>query len=364
MRLLFISHSFPPENSPLESIGGMQRVAVELAAVLAEREDLQYQQCVLRSSWKWHHIQCVPWLGATAIRLHSMAMRRKMDIVLFSSMVTAALAPLLRRTCIRANIPLAAIAHGRDVTLPGIYQTLQVRRTLCALDCIFPVSRATGAECEQRGMPPHRVQVIPNGVRISRYPSGVGGVRGLQLLSVGRLVKRKGFAWFIDQVMPELPSHVHYRIVGTGPELPAIQKAITVRGLQGRVHLLGRCSDQSLVKLYGESDLFIMPNLCVPGDMEGFGVVMLESSASGTPAIAADLEGIRDVITQEVNGKLVPSGNVAAFKDAILSYPVTAEARACARRHTVKNFSWVNIGDQYVRYLRKLRSFPQSRHMH
>ena len=338
----------------------MQRVAVELAEVLAERDDLQYQQQVLRSSWKWHHLQCTPWLGATAVRLYSMAVQKKVDIVLFSSMVTGALATLLRKTCTRVNIPLVAIAHGRDVTLPGIYQTFQVRRTLCALDGVFPVSRATRAECEKRGMPSHRIHVIPNGVKISRYISGTGGGQGLQLLSVGRLVKRKGFAWFVDRVMPELPSHVQYRIVGTGPELSIIQEIVTAHGLEGRVHLLGRCSDQSLVHLYRESDLFIMPNLPVPGDMEGFGVVMLESGASGTPAIAADLEGIRDVITDEVNGRLVPSGDVTAFKDAILGYPVTAEARTRARQHTAAKFSWVSVADQYVHHLRKL--LHHSRH--
>ena len=357
VRLLFVSHSFPPENSPLESIGGMQRVAVELADVLAKRDDLQYRQLVLRSAWRWHHIQCVPWLAATATRLHRIASQKQTDVVLFSSMVTGALATLIRRRCSAANIQLAAIAHGRDVTLPGIYQTLQVRRTLKALDCVLPVSRATGLECEERGMPPSRIQVIPNGVTISRYTVGPGsGGRVQKLLSVGRLVKRKGFAWFVDQVMPVLPSHVEYWIAGTGPESETIRHAASARGLEGRVHLLGRCSDEHLVKLYGESDLLIMPNLPVEGDMEGFGVVMLEAGSSGTPAIAADLEGIRDVITNDVNGRLVPSGDASAFKDAILNYPTSAAARAKARKHTAANFSWPSVAELYVRYLRELHT--------
>ena len=48
-------------------------------------------------------------------------------------------------------------------------------------------------------------------------------------------------------------------------------------GLGGRVSLLGRCSDEDLVKLYCDSDLLVMPNIPVRGDMEGFGVVMLEA---------------------------------------------------------------------------------------
>jgi len=357
VRLLFVSHSFPPENSPLENIGGMQRVAVELADALNKRHDLHYQQLVLRSAWKWHHIQCAPWLMATAMRLHRMASRKEMDIVLFSSMVTGTLATLIRTRCTRENIQLAALAHGRDVTLPGIYQTLQVRRTLNALDSVLPVSRATAAECEKRGMPSSRIQVTPNGVALSRYKIGSGNNKdGLRLLSVGRLVKRKGFAWFIDQVMPGLPTNVHYRIAGIGPELEVIQETVRLHGLQERVHLLGRASDEDLVKFYSESDLLIMPNLPVEGDMEGFGVVMLEAGASGTPAIAADLEGIRDVITNGVNGQLVPSGDAEKFREVILSFPNTPKMRTQTRMHIATKFSWPSVAELYACHLHELHA--------
>ena len=355
MRLLFVSHSFPPEDSPLDSIGGMQRVAVELAEVLAQRNDIQFEKIVLRSAWKWHHLQCAPWLLGTAVRLRRMALRREMDTILFSSMVTGSLATLLHQTCQAANIKLTAIAHGRDVTLPGLYQLLLVRRTLRSLDQVMPVSRATGIECAKRGMPESRIQVVPNGVSLSKYTLGAGSRENhLHLLSVGRLVKRKGIAWFVDRVMPQLPSTIHYRIVGMGPEEKAIQEAITSHGLEGRVHLYGRASEEELVKLYGESDLLIMPNLPVEGDMEGFGVVMLEAGASGTPTIAANLEGIQDVITDGANGLLVQSGNAKEFRQAILHYPTTPMARRQTHHHTAAQFGWTNIGDILLKQLRSL----------
>ncbi len=335
----------------------MQRVAVELADALSARDDVQYQQLVLRSAWKWHHAQCVPWLASTAARLYRISKRREVDVVLFSSMVTGALATLIRRPCDAANIKLAAIAHGRDITLPGIYQALQVRRTLRALNLVLPVSRATGAECAVREMPSSRICVIPNGVALSRYRKGTGsGDASLRLASVGRLVKRKGFAWFIDQVMPELPIHVQYKIAGSGPEAEAMQQAISRHGLEGRVHLLGRCSDEDLIKLYRESDLLVMPNIPVRGDMEGFGVVMLEAGACGTPAIASNLEGIQDVITDGVNGHLVTSGDPTGFAEAILNYAATPKARTRTRKHTAANFGWSNVAELYVRKLRELHT--------
>jgi len=356
VRLLFVSHSFPPEHSPLENIGGMQRVAVELANQLANRDDLDYQQLILQSSWNRHHIQCIPWLLATTLRLYRRASKHQMDVVLFSSMVTGAIAPLIRNICKATNIKLCAIAHGRDVTLPGIYQVAQVRRTLRALDRVYPVSHATANECAVRGMDQSRIQVIPNGVNLDRYSFGSGGQgKSLQLLSVGRLVTRKGFRWFVNNVMPLLPSNIHYKIAGFGPEHDAINSDILARGLQERIQLLGRCSDQSLVKLYHDSDLLIMPNLHVEGDMEGFGVVMLEAGASGTPAIASDIEGIRDVITDGKNGTLIPSGNAEAFKTAILDHASFPD-RTLVRKHTESNFSWPIVAQRYIDHLKRLHT--------
>ena len=99
-----------------------------------------------------------------------------------------------------------------------------------------------------------------------------------------------------------------------------------------------------------------MPNIPVRGDMEGFGVVMLEAGACGTPAIAANLEGIQDVITDGVNGHLVKSGDSTGFADAILNSQTTPTARARTREHTTANFGWPNVADLYVRKLRELHT--------
>jgi phosphatidylinositol alpha-1,6-mannosyltransferase len=111
-----------------------------------------------------------------------------------------------------------------------------------------------------------------------------------------------------------------------------------------RVQVLGRLSDESLRSLYRGADVFMMPNIPVAGDIEGFGVVMLEAGASGLPVIAADLEGIRDVITPGENGEMVESGDVGGFADAILRFHaepgLLTAASARAAEHTASRFSW------------------------
>jgi phosphatidylinositol alpha-1,6-mannosyltransferase len=103
-----------------------------------------------------------------------------------------------------------------------------------------------------------------------------------------------------------------------------------------------------------------MPNVPVPGDMEGFGIVMLEAGLCGTPAIAARLEGIQDVITEGVNGHLVEPEQPEAFASSIRSY-VDAPERlrrlsTRARQHTVETFGWEAVAQTYLQRLQHLHA--------
>jgi phosphatidyl-myo-inositol dimannoside synthase len=177
------------------------------------------------------------------------------------------------------------------------------------------------------------------------------------LLSVGRHVRRKGFAWFAAEVMPHLPAGVHWILVGDGPETEAVRAAAAMHGLAGRLHLPGRVADETLARLYRGADLFVMPNRPVPGDMEGFGVVMLEAGLAGLPTVGAALEGILDVIAEGRNGHLVPSGDADAFARAIHRYvsdPAALHAlSASTAAFTRDTFAWPAVARQYVDVLRQ-----------
>ena len=369
MRLLFVSHSFPPRNRPLASVGGMQRVAVELSEALPSH--VAVTRLVHRSAWRWHHVRCALWFGPTLIRIWRIARRGEMDAVLFSSMVTGALGLLLRPALVRRGIPMAAIAHGKDVTQRGPYQWFLVRSILRRLDAVLPVSTATGAACMARGMPEARVHVVPNGVHPERFSAiaaqrTAANAESFLVVSVGRLVRRKGFAWFVREVMPKLPPQVRYHICGAGPERDRIEQAIRDRKLHGRVRLLGKLAEGNLLDLYAAADLLVVPNIPVPGDMEGFGIVMLEAGASGVPALAARLEGIQDVITDGTNGHLISSRDADGFVRAIMRYVTDSDAlqtlsdRTLA--HTLAHFRWDAIAARYVRVLTNVaapRQAPQ-----
>ena len=355
----------------------MQRVAMELHEQLASRGDVVLDDIILRGSLRMSYLLGLPFLFKVYRDVKRKALHGEIDVVLFSSMATASMALFLRKTLEPLGIPMVAVAHGLDVTKPGIHQRF-IGRVFDALAAVLPVSRATGAACHERGMPLDKIHVLPNGVDVSRFSplTDFDSMRremkahlddpahpllpedALLLCSVGRQVERKGFAWFVDQVMPLLPEDVHYWMAGDGPEAEHIAAAIDQHDLHNRVRMLGRIAEEDLTRLYRGADLFIMPNIPVEGDMEGFGVVMLEAGLSGLPTIASRLEGIRDVITEGENGHMVESGDAWAFSEAIMAYyhnrPAMREAALHAARHTARLFCWAAVAERYVKTLRAL----------
>jgi len=290
----------------------MQRVATELHAVLRAREDIDVRTLVFRSSWKCIELKSAPFLTSLVARLACEAKAFGADAILFTGMLTALPLLVAGPGLKNKGIRLGAIAHGLDVVAANPVYQAAVRRLRDRIDVVMPVSRATGDELIARGWPRGKVAVVPNGVDLDRFEGRASArteVCGVQiagapplpedaflLVAVGRQVRRKGFAWFIDDVMPKLPENVFLWLAGDGPEHDNIAAAIERNGLERRVRCLGRISEAELAELYRRGQMFVMPNIVVPGDMEGFGVVMLEAGACGLPTLAADLEGIRDVI--------------------------------------------------------------------
>ena len=370
MRLLFVSHSLPPEGREMDNLGGMQRVAVDLHDSLSAHSGAEVRALVLRSSWNERGYRTPLFLARALREIRRLARAKEIDAILFSSMLTATLAVPLRRLLLRNGIRAAAIVNGLDATTPTWPYPLLVRRTFHALDLVMPISRATGEACIARGLDRNKSKVVSLGIRTDRFALRADRAEArrhlavpqtdprLILCSVGRLVPRKGVEWFVSQVMPLLPDDVVYLVAGEGPDRARIEAAIAANNLRSRVSLAGSISDAELENLYYGSDLFVMPNVPVANDMEGFGLVMLEAGLCGLPTIASRLEGITDVISEGQNGHLVPSLDADAFRSVILRYysdpSLLAHASSRAREFTLSRFGWSGVVDQYISAVRQL----------
>ena len=294
--------------------------------------------------------------------------RKKCDAIYVCDGLLAPLGAVLKKI---TKKPVFITCHGLDVTYSlWIYRAIVIP-ALKKLDKIICVSRATLEECAKRGIGRERLVFIPNGVDINRKSeipaSPAGGLnlksalspdKNYTLLTIGRLVKRKGVAWFIENVMTNLPKNYQYLIVGAGPEHANIENLISEKKLGDRVFLLGRISNQELEEVYAKSSIFVMPNISVPGDIEGFGLVALEAVMHNLPVIAADLEGIRDAIHPDENGILVSSANAREFIRQINILSLDSEKKDAfvvrAREFTAANFNWEKIGKNYLYEIQKI----------
>jgi phosphatidylinositol alpha-1,6-mannosyltransferase len=262
-----------------------------------------------------------------------------------------------------SNARVSVSVHGLDITFPNrVYQRV-IPSCLARLDRIVCVSRATRDECLCRGVPAGRCFVIPNGVNPQEIYWPVARNRLLQrieavlrrslgnrkiLLTVGRLVKRKGIGWFVQNVMPQVGEEYVYVVVGSGPELPVIDKLIRASQLTDKVILAGRQPDDVRNALLNVAEAFIMPNIAVPGDVEGFGIAALEAGACGLPVIASGIQGVRDAVIDGVTGHLVAERDVDGFVSCIRSLNLN---RARIRAVVEDTYSWRKIGQAYAQVL-------------
>lgn len=348
-----------PEGELLSNMGGMQRVAMELQAHLQRVPGLEVTSHVLRASATLLDLKTAIFVTTLLAQVPRLVRRHQPDVILFASIHAACCMPALQPWLGRHGVRTAAIAHGLDVvwTFPG-YQAL-VSRTLARLDLVLPISASTADEVLARGA--RNIETVGNGVDLERFEHlarPTPAQERMVLLSIGRLVRRKGFEWFIDKVMPELPTQVSYVVAGDGPMRPALQACIARHGLHDRVTLAGRVPEDRLMALLAGADLFVMPNIAVPGDMEGFGIVALEAAAAGLPVLGSSLEGVVDTIPPGHGAHWLPPENDKAYARSLRHLLADRQALLAEGRKAFEfvhsHRSWPSVANRYVEALADL----------
>ena len=306
-RPLFVTRKYPP------SIGGMQTLAAGVWRAMSSASS----EAVLLA-YGGSNRGLPRWLPFAVLRTASLLARRKIDLVLCGdALMYAVLTPILRAFRVRH----AAMVMGLDLTYGNRIYRAVVHPLLRRAPAVLAISEATAEAARELGIPADRVSVVRLGVqtpdaspdrRTARRLVGelIGvGEDAVVLLTLGRLVRRKGARWFVGEVMPRLPAKVVYVLAGDGDELEPVQRAAVRAGTADRVYLLGQVDDEEREVLMRGADLFVQPNIRVPGDMEGFGLVTVEAAMRGVPVVAAALEGILDAVVDGQTGVLLSPGD-------------------------------------------------------
>ncbi len=349
MKVLFITRKYPPQ------VGGMEKYSYDLIKHFpAEKKVISLNKSQIHLIW------FLPYALIKAIYLS-----RKVDLIFLCDGLLAPIGFIIK---IITKKPVISAVMGLDVTYNNkIYQNINVR-SLKHLDGIISISIATINECLKRNIAKEKIIFIPIGVnyKISNNNKSKNELSKFIkkdisnkkiFITVGRLVERKGVEWFVTNVIPKLSNDIVYLIIGDGPNKDNINNAVINNKAKNKVFLLGRISDTELDLIYSTADIFIMPNIKVNNDLEGFGIVAIEASSHGLPVIASRLEGIQDAIINNKTGFFAEPENASSFINKINEILTMQEynksnLRSEIHQNTIKYYSWNNIMNQYNKFFK------------
>ncbi|NEP17137.1 MAG: glycosyltransferase [Leptolyngbya sp. SIO4C1] len=162
------------------------------------------------------------------------------------------------------------------------------------------------------------------------------------LLSVGRFCEKKGFTYLLDACAELKQRNIafHCAIVGYGPLQAAIEQQIADLGLTAQVTLLGQLTQDRLVQVYQQADIFVLPcQVTEEGDRDGIPNVLLEAMAMTVPVISTQISGIVELIKSNCNGRLVPQKDASALAQemaALIEQPDLRERLGQRGQRTVQ----------------------------
>lgn len=347
--ILFITRKHPP------AVGGMEQLSYQLTRGIAERTPARV------IAWGGSQKFLPLFLMYAAAASLWTILSRPIRVVHVGDIV---LAPLGRFLQLLTRRRVVITAHGLDIIYPHPLYRGFVLPAARKLDQVICISEHARQLCLARGFDPARLSVIPVGIEPQPPPTLAEEERAARLaewdltprprrllLTVGRLVRRKGVVFFIREVMPRLPDDFVYLVVGDGVEAANARAAVAEAGLERRVRLLGKLAPDALAAAYALADVFVMPNIPVSNDAEGFGIVVLEARAAGLPVVAAALEGIPDACAGEPDARLVPALDAEAFAEALTAVrddELTPAGRASRSARVSAQFGWPAIVDRYL----------------
>ena len=222
-------------------------------------------------------------------------------------------------------------------------------------DAVQAISHFLAAWAKRQGAK-RRVDVIPNGVDVSRFSTRqtkeerekkrkelCSDDEATLLVTVSRLVKKNGVDLVI-RALPHLPSRVTFVVAGDGPEKENLKHLAASLEVEDRVLFLGEVSQQDLPLLLSSCDMFIRASRS-----EGQGIAFIEAMAMGLPTIGTNVGGIPDFLRESETGFLAEptSESIASAVVRAIEHPIETNRVAEGGQRLVKEkYDWNGIATE------------------
>ncbi|SHH39320.1 glycosyltransferase family 4 protein [Winogradskyella jejuensis] len=254
------------------------------------------------------------------------------------------------------SVELIAVIHGTEVNFSNSRLRKSINWSLKRFDKVIAVSNFTKSLVGDLDL--KQVKVIPNGYSPSESDSYIDSEIQIEgnpkLLTVGNVTKRKGQANVIRHLpkLKEIYPNVHYHCVGFKTEAEYLLTLAKSLDVSKHVTFHGHLSHGQLNQFYENSDICVMLSQNTEtGDVEGFGIALIEANHFGLPTIGSKSCGIEDAILDKNSGLLVDREDTSAFINAIGSIlnnktHYTEQAKLWAEQH-----QWSHVIKQYVDYI-------------
>ena len=348
LRVWFVTRKWPP------AMGGMETYSVRLSEQLESRLNSELVTLAGHADGSVPTASELVRFGLnTAFRVTGVSFDA--DVIHLGDMAIWPIGWVARFR--RTKLPVVISAHGTDLSyaarggikgrLYGTYLRLGAKLVKDAR--VIANSTATADAARSFGF--KDVQVVS--LATDMAPSAVEKRRNVILFS-GRLVRRKGLKWFVENVLPELPQELTLEVAGTkwdAGEAEALNHP--------RVSFLGNLKVSDLQNAYASATCVVVPNIDVPnGEFEGFGLVAVEAAASGGLVVAAHHSGLKEAVLDGRTGFSLPPGDAAAWIAKIREiYGWSEDQRntftESASREAARYFNWSRVADETIgRYQR------------
>jgi phosphatidyl-myo-inositol alpha-mannosyltransferase len=202
--------------------------------------------------------------------------------------------------------------------------------------------------------------IVPNGVDIEAAPKGPKSPSAngeFRVAFLGRAEERKGLPILLH-AFEALVEHVPARLTVIGADADEVARFMPDPALGTHVDTVGKISDAQLWRELGKADVLSAPSL----SGESFGMVLIEAFAAGTPVVASQIAGYSDVVSDGVDGVLVPPADAQRLAEELQSLyhePERLRAMGEAGRKKAERFAWPRVADQVERVYDRAINVPE-----